>query len=282
MLNFTSIDELSETTIPRRYDDQPLYGWLFDCIFADWSLYFPALITLYRQIGGTITQQKLNPEDVSNLKSEVIINCSGTGGPILFDDPSENQLIMRGHLLHKADAPLITNDTDEVISYNYTPQPAVYSDAEGNACDVYCYPRKDGWILGGSRQLGELNKANNWDSLSESSAYTVKEIQFPREIITLNNEILSHTYDHSFEVSDDITPSVGYRYIRNRENGLRLDKENVSGKTVYHNYGHGGAGVTLSWGCAFEIARQITSRNTKEFQNELLEKFSNIEMEKLS
>ncbi len=51
MLNFSPIDELAETQVPRRSDDQPLFGWVFDCIFADWSLYFPALITLYRQNG---------------------------------------------------------------------------------------------------------------------------------------------------------------------------------------------------------------------------------------
>jgi len=282
MPNFTPIDKLSEISIPRRSEDQPLHGWLFDCIFADWSLYFPALIALYHRSGGAIRQQKLEKEDISNLQSEVIINCSGTGGPMLFDDPSENQLIMRGHLLHKAVSPLITAKSGEVISYNYTPQPDVYSDTEDNACYVYCYPRKDGWIVGGSRQVGQLKEDDNWAILDQSSAYTIDEIQFPSQIIDLNNEILNHTYDHSIEVSDDITPLVGYRYIRNRKNGLRLEKDSASGKTVYHNYGYGGAGATLSWGCALEIAYHMSPKHTDELRAKLLENISEIDMEAIS
>ena len=34
---------------------------------------------------------------------------------------------------------------------------------------------------------------------------------------------------------------------------VRLDKEIISDKIVIHNYGHGGSGVTLSWGCAEEV-----------------------------
>lgn len=273
MLNFSPIDGLSEAEVPQRSNNQPLYGWAFDCIFADWPLYFPALTALYRQSRGTITKQKLEQGDISELPSEVIINCSGTGGPLLFDDPIENQLIMRGHLLHKSEAPLITNNTGEIISYNYMPQPDVYSDSEGNACDVYCYPRKDGWILGGSRQAGKLDQ-HQWDTDSDRDHYKINDIKFPKQIIDLNNEILNNTYGLSLEYSQQLTPSVGTRYIRHTDEGLRLDQETISGKTVYHNYGHGGAGVTLSWGTALHIAQQLTSRASSELEDLLLQKIA--------
>ncbi|MCG5217049.1 FAD-dependent oxidoreductase [Streptosporangium sp. KLBMP 9127] len=41
-----------------------------------------------------------------------------------------------------------------------------------------------------------------------------------------------------------------------RIGSYRLDAEMESGKFVVHNYGHGGAGITLSWGCA-EKVREI-------------------------
>jgi D-amino-acid oxidase len=46
--------------------------------------------------------------------------------------------------------------------------------------------------------------------------------------------------------------AVGLRPSRTE---IRLEKEHVGDKVVVHNYGHGGAGVTLSWGCADEVAR---------------------------
>ena len=35
--------------------------------------------------------------------------------------------------------------------------------------------------------------------------------------------------------------------------------EVICSKTVVHNYGHGGSGITLSWGCAGEVLNIVTS-----------------------
>jgi D-amino-acid oxidase len=45
---------------------------------------------------------------------------------------------------------------------------------------------------------------------------------------------------------------VGLRPFR--KSGVRLEQEKLSdGRIVIHNYGHGGSGFTLSWGCAEEV-----------------------------
>ena len=46
---------------------------------------------------------------------------------------------------------------------------------------------------------------------------------------------------------------VGLRPIR-RQN-VRLEAE--AGTRIVHNYGHGGSGVTFSWGCSLEIADRV-------------------------
>ncbi len=42
-----------------------------------------------------------------------------------------------------------------------------------------------------------------------------------------------------------------------RTGGMRLEREALGEKTLLHNYGHGGEGFSLSWGCAQEISRLL-------------------------
>ncbi len=268
MLNARNLDE----SAPKLPGADNIYGWVFDCIFADWPLYFPALQNLYKQAGGEITLERLTSADIRNLPSATIINCSGLGSRLLFDDPAPH-LLLRGHLLHKKDAPLITNDASEIISYNYTPKSSKYADSEGDACDIYCYPRKDGWILGGSRQVGTINADGKWNGNEiTSDCYEVKNIAFPSQIVDLNRKLIKQSFDISLNDFDNVTPSVGYRYIRNKNGGLRLEEEVIEDKKIYHNYGHGGAGVTLSWGCALQIVSKISSIKNRELRTTLLKK----------
>ncbi len=47
---------------------------------------------------------------------------------------------------------------------------------------------------------------------------------------------------------------VGIRPCRST---VRLEMEMIGATRVIHNYGHGGSGVTLSWGCAEEVVRLV-------------------------
>ncbi|HEX3069236.1 MAG TPA: FAD-dependent oxidoreductase, partial [Thermoanaerobaculia bacterium] len=47
---------------------------------------------------------------------------------------------------------------------------------------------------------------------------------------------------------------AGIRPIRSP---VRLELKRLDGTPVVHNYGHGGAGFTVSWGCAREVLRKV-------------------------
>ena len=38
---------------------------------------------------------------------------------------------------------------------------------------------------------------------------------------------------------------------------VRLEMERIKDRPLVHNYGHGGSGVTLSWGCADEVVELV-------------------------
>src|ERR1700722_8873226 len=55
-----------------------------------------------------------------------------------------------------------------------------------------------------------------------------------------------------------IRTTVGLRPFR--RSGFVLKAEPFGGKTLVHNYGHGGGGVSLSWGCATLAADLIVDK----------------------
>jgi D-amino-acid oxidase len=59
------------------------------------------------------------------------------------------------------------------------------------------------------------------------------------------------TPDFTFDPNASGACIAGVRPYRN--GSYRLEAETASGKFIVHNYGHGGAGITLSWGCAAKV-----------------------------
>src|SRR6202790_3148346 len=59
------------------------------------------------------------------------------------------------------------------------------------------------------------------------------------------------TPDFTFDPSASGACIAGVRPYRN--GSYRLDAETIWNKFIVHNYGHGGAGITLSWGCAAKV-----------------------------
>ena len=52
--------------------------------------------------------------------------------------------------------------------------------------------------------------------------------------------------------------AVGHRAgLRPARPVVRLETVRSPGSTVVHCYGHGGAGITLSWGCADDVLAEV-------------------------
>jgi D-amino-acid oxidase len=68
------------------------------------------------------------------------------------------------------------------------------------------------------------------------------------------------TPDFTFDPNLPGACIAGVRPYRNGSYRLGRDPDPASGKFIVHNYGHGGAGITLSWGCAAKV-RDIVQKH---------------------
>jgi len=238
-----------------------IFGWRFNCLFMDRPVYFRALTRIYLENGGTINIKELQLEDIAKLPSDSVINCLGQGSIDLFGDTKRR--LSRGHLLHIPGAPIIRDQRRNPVSYNYTP--ASYKSSEGAQQDVYFYPRTDGWVLGGSRQEGFFDEDGYWqgDSTRNPVSYNGNS-SIPKEIFEINRELILNAFDVDLVNLADPRPVHSYRYIRSKNEGLRIQAEETEKKLIIHCTGVGGAGVTLSWGCAFEVLTLLKESSGKE------------------
>jgi D-amino-acid oxidase len=102
---------------------------------------------------------------------------------------------------------------------------------------MYVIPRTNDCVFGGTNELS--------DNLAADPATTSR-------IVTECSRVLK------VDKPRVLAERVGLRPFR--KSGVRIERGQLyDGRTVIHNYGHGGAGFTLSWGCAREVLQAATS-----------------------
>jgi D-amino-acid oxidase len=123
-------------------------------------------------------------------------------------------------------------------------QVAIVPKIEGLSCAIVCddaplmyaIPRTNDCVFGGTNELS--------DNLVADPATTSR-------IVTECSRVLN------VDEPRVLAERVGLRPFRT--SGIRLERDQLrDGRTVIHNYGHGGAGFTLSWGCAREVLQTTT------------------------
>ncbi|MEP6709619.1 MAG: FAD-dependent oxidoreductase [Verrucomicrobiota bacterium] len=96
---------------------------------------------------------------------------------------------------------------------------------------MYAIPRTNDCLFGGTNELSEDRHSD--------PATTLRIIDECARVLKI-------------DAPEVLAERVGIRPFR--RSGVRLERAQLSdGRALIHNYGHGGAGFTLSWGCARQV-----------------------------
>ncbi|MFE0219683.1 FAD-dependent oxidoreductase [Streptomyces albidoflavus] len=196
-------------------------GYRFTVPLIDMSTYLAYLLRRLEAAGGTVERRRLASLADAG-PAPVIVNCTGLGAQALVPDHGLRPI--RGQHV------VVTNPGLTEF----------FSEDTGLSPDLLCfYPHGDIVVLGGTAIDGEDSLAPD-DKAAAGILARCAEI----EPLLAAARVLEHR--------------IGARPTRAT---VRVEAERQEdGTVVVHNYGHGGAGVTLSWGCAEEARKLLDLR----------------------
>ena len=195
---------------------------------VDTDVYMKWLLKHAIEIGCEIVQEKITVNVVENeqellrrFNAKAIVNCAGLGSIVTTGDSSVHPL--RGALVRVKNQGGALRDAH-----------CISSRSTNNEQDIiFIVPRGDDLVV-----LGGLAQPDHWSTE-----------------LSLDVPIIRQMYDGCLQFLEELRdlPLDEQEPVRT---GLRpctqknVCLEKVPNTQVFYNYGHGGSGVTLSWGCA--------------------------------
>jgi D-amino-acid oxidase len=189
------------------------FGWVFDAPVIDTRRYLPWLMHRVERSGVRIHTREVASLEEALARDDLVVNCTGLGARRLCHD--DEVVPIRGQIVHVANPGL----------------EAVVLDEQGPDI-AYVVPRGDDCVLGGTADVGSEDLRVD----PEAS----------RAILDRSARLVP-----ALRSATKLAEVVG---VRPGRSSVRVAAESpTAGKQVIHDYGHGGAGVTLSWGCALDV-----------------------------
>ncbi len=171
--------------------------------------------------GGTVERRALASLTEAGRRAPVVVNCSGLGARELVPDPE----------VHPVQGQVVVVENPGLDEWLVAADPVA-------AETLYVLPQPYGVVLGGTA------RAHAWELRPDPATAEAIVARCTRARPELAG---ARVVDHR----------AGLRPARPR---VRLAVEELpGGARCVHNYGHGGAGVTVAWGCAREAAALATA-----------------------
>jgi len=202
-------------------DERYTGEWRFTVPAVQTLAYLHRLVEQVEALGGAVERRRLDSLAELGRSAPVVVNATGLAAGTLVSDPAVHPI--RGRIV------VLTNPG---ITVSYRDE----DDPDGG---IYVHPRSWDVVAGGTFEPGE-------DDLS-------LDPQVSSSILRRCTAMVPELADA--RVLREVT---GLR--PGRHGGPRLEEDPQplpGGARLIHCYGHAGAGITLSWGCADEVCALV-------------------------
>ncbi|MFI5272806.1 MAG: FAD-dependent oxidoreductase [Ktedonobacterales bacterium] len=228
---------------PARDDELPpgyRSGMVFPAPVIDMSVYLDWLRGQVESSGGQIVEGAIGGWDDAPRDCAVLVNCAGLGARALASDDRETTRDQLG----------VHAGRGQVVRVRNSGFARVVADDTDPQQPTYIVPRQYDVVLGGFNQASEDQETHPAQS-AEILGRCATLVEFYDAEFAARLRALIEPAGAGLVPAEITSIGVGLRPLRDT---VRLAAQTIGDRFVVHNYGHGGAGVTLSWGCAADVA----------------------------